>query len=97
MRSKTVLFLVMAMVLSGLDGCMTVTVNYNVSDHSTVSGNPISQAKPVDASPYLSTTGTDIGKAINAAFGGIDLSGIPGALKDLKAQIDALKAKGAQQ
>lgn len=91
--------LVLAVILIILSGCTTVnntiTMNIRATDSSTITGsgtNALTVPKSVQASPYLSTTGSDIGQAINAALGGIDIGGLMKTIEELKAKIKELQA-----
>jgi hypothetical protein len=63
---------------------MQITANYTLYGSSQINGSPMQQSKPIEAG--ISTTGEDIGKAFNAAMGGVTLSDIA----DIRAQIQQI-------
>lgn len=70
--------------LCSLASCMQIQANYYLYGGSRISSSPIAQSKPIDAG--ISTTGDDIGKAINAAVGGFSVNDV----RELREQIQQI-------
>jgi len=89
MRPGKIIFLSLCANLM-LSGCMTVTIN-NWADHNSTITCTTGQDKPVQASPYIRTTGEDIGQAVNAALGGVSVEDLVKQIRELRSKLEGLK------